>query len=86
MCELERPWRTQANIIQATCHLESLEKRLAVLSVPGGQPVGPTFDSAGVIIEGVVPVYNKALAGANVSMSVCVDRMVLNYNAYKVGT
>ena len=72
MCELERPWRTQANIIQATCRLESLEKRLAVLSVPGGQPVGPTFDSAGVIVEGVVPVYRKALAGTNVSVCVWI--------------
>ncbi len=76
MCELELPWRAQANILSATCHLESLCRRL-VASV-GGSGCGPTLDQAGTLIEGVVPVYSNALAGTKVHK--CVEFQLKVFN------
>lgn len=69
VCGLELPWRAQANIISATCHLESLCRRLG--SCVGGSGCGLTLDQAGSLIEGAVPVYNNALAGTKVSQ--CIE-------------
>ncbi len=65
VCTLELPWRAQANIISATCHLESLCGRLT----GGGGGCGLTLDQAGCLIEGAVPVYTNALAGTKVSLA-----------------
>ena len=70
------PWRAQANLILATCCLDTLLGRLngAGDREEGAtelethlhlrQPHGVTFDAAGVIIDGVIPIHPPALPGA----------------------
>ena len=75
------PWRAQANLIQATCCLDSLLGRLVgqcANSASKGatdshmqQPHGVTFDAAGVIINGVLPIYPPAVAGAEEKVHTC---------------
>jgi hypothetical protein len=68
----DMPWRAQANLIQATCCLDTLLGRLVghTASTSEGatdsqqQPHGVTFDAAGVIIDGVLPIHPPAVAGA----------------------
>ena len=64
VCLQELPWRAQANLIQASCYLDQLEKRLTGLRSEEAHSQPPlTFDAAGVIIDGVLPVYERAVAG-----------------------
>ena len=70
VCAEELPWRSQANLIQATCHLDMLLGRLGVAEATiesephPQQPHGLTFDAAGVIIDRVLPLYSPVVAGA----------------------
>lgn len=73
VCQLELPWRAQANIIQASCYLEGLVKEITTFSnKPQPRECSQTFDTAGVIIDGVVPIYSPALSG-NLVSSQCDD-------------
>jgi hypothetical protein len=66
----DMPWRAQANLIQATCCLDTLLGRLVghtANASEGATDVNPrrvTFDTAGVIIDGVLPIHPPAVAGA----------------------
>lgn len=67
----DMPWRAQANLIQATCCLDTLLGRLGTsgegatdLEPHLQQPHGLMFDAAGVIIDGVLPIHPPAVAGA----------------------
>ena len=70
----DMPWRAQANLIQATCCLDTLLGRLIGHSASEGatgvephlqQRHGLTFDAAGVIIDGVLPIHPPMVAGAD---------------------
>lgn len=66
MCSVEMPWRVQANLIQATCCLELLDKRMAGNLKREGDTeeiFGLSFDTAGVLIDGVIPIHPQSLAG-----------------------
>lgn len=69
MCSEELPWRSQANLIQSICHLDVLLGRLPVshanvqLEPHPQRPNGLTFDAAGVIIDGVLPIHPPMVAG-----------------------
>ena len=69
VCLQELPWRAQANLIQASCYLDQLEKRLPGLKSEEAHSRPPplTFDAAGVIMDGVLPVYERAVAGQTVT-------------------
>ena len=77
----DMPWRAQANLIQATCCLDSLLGRLVGQSANSAskgatdshmqQPHGVTFDAAGVIINGVLPIHPPAVAGAEEKVHAC---------------
>ena len=69
------PWRSQANLIQAKCHLDALLGRLQCPSNEQGstrttaepqqhQSHQLRFDTAGVIIDGVLPIHPPVIAGA----------------------
>ena len=70
VCSEELPWRSQANLIMATCHLDMLLGRLGVSHVTTEmephlqRPDGVTFDKAGVIIDGVLPIHPPVIPGA----------------------
>ena len=74
VCVEDMPWRAQANLIQAACFLDTLLGRLVGHSASDEratdlephlqQPHRLTFDAAGVIIDGVVPIHPPAVAGA----------------------
>ena len=69
VCSEELPWRSQANLILSTCHLDVLLGRLpvdqanALLEPHLQRPHGLTFDAAGVIIDGVLPIHPPMVAG-----------------------
>ena len=75
------PWRAQANLIQASCCLGSLLGRLEGQSSNSAskgptdshlkQHHGVTFDVAGVIIDGVLPIHSPAVAGAEGKVHTC---------------
>ena len=72
------PWRAQANLIQASCCLDSLLRRLegqsansASKGATNSQLHGLTFDAAGVIIDGVLPIHLPAVAGAEGKVHTC---------------
>ena len=74
----EQPWRSQGNVLLATCYLNQVLSRLKeacqveevkegeerdMLPSPDLLVNGLRFDSAGVMIEGVIPVFSPSLAG-----------------------
>ena len=66
MCSVELPWRVQANLIQATCCMELLNKRMVGNVKKEGvteEILGLSFDTAEFLIDGVIPIHPQALAG-----------------------
>ena len=67
----ELPWRSQANLIMATCYHSQILGHLAefmreqIFEREEGKCVdeGLRFDSVGTIIEGAIPQFLPALAG-----------------------
>lgn len=83
MCLEEYPWRSQANLLLASCHLNQALGRLRLECGDGkaaaakdakdakeeqeGQKLlrnALRLESTGIIIDGVIPQYPQALAGA----------------------
>ena len=79
------PWRSQANLIQATCYLDTLLGRLGHSEVSTDtephlhQPHGLTFDAVGVIIDGVLPIHPPVLAGAEAKVTTMYSIIYDNY-------